>query len=90
MGYGSYVFECSGAARTPEKYRELLLDIAQQTIRHGIKTGGCPNVEVTGFPHPMRTHRRTFVSVYTGGQLRGCVASPAPNKPLIADVVQNA
>ena len=90
VGYGSYAFEYSGAARTPEKYREPLLDIAQQAIRHGIKTGGCPNVEVKGFPHPMRTHRRTFVSVHTGGKLRGCVGSLAPNNPLIADVVQNA
>ena len=90
VGYGSYAFEYSGAARTPEKYREPLLNIAQQSIRHGIKTGACPNVEVLSFPHPMRTHRRTFVSVHTGGKLRGCVGSLAPNNPLIADVVQNA
>lgn len=90
VGYGSYAFEYSGAARTPDKYRTPLLDIAQQSIRHGIKAGACPNVEVSGFPHPMRTHRRTFVSVHTGGKLRGCVGSLAANNPLIADVVQNA
>ncbi|MFP6688626.1 MAG: AmmeMemoRadiSam system protein B [Alphaproteobacteria bacterium] len=90
VGYGSYAFEYSGAARTPKKYRESLLDIAQQSIRHGIKTGACPNIEVLSFPHPMRNHRRTFVSVHTGGKLRGCVGSLAPNNPLIADVVQNA
>ncbi len=90
VGYGSYAFEYSGAARTPGKFREPLLDIAQQSIRHGIVNGKCPNVEVLSFPHPMRTHRRTFVSVHTGGKLRGCVGSLAPNNPLIADVVQNA
>ena len=90
VGYGSYAFEYSGAARTPDKYRTPLLDIAQQSIRHGIKTGACPNVDMSGFPHPMRTHRRTFVSVHTGGKLRGCVGSLAANNPLIADVVQNA
>ncbi len=90
VGYGSYSFEYSGAARLPEKFREPLVDIAQQSIRHGIKNGNCPNVEVLGFPHPMRTLRRTFVSVHTGGQLRGCVGSLAANNPLIADVVQNA
>ena len=90
VGYGSYAFEYSGVAKTPEKYRKPLLDIAQQSVRHGIKTGNCPNVEVVSFPHPMRTHRRTFVSVHTGGSLRGCVGSLAPNNPLIADVVQNA
>ena len=90
VGYGSYAFEYSGTARTPDKYRTPLLDIAQQSIRHGIKTGSCPNVEVSGFPHPMRTHRRTFVSVNAGGKLRGCVGSLVANNPLIADVVQNA
>ena len=90
VGYGSYAFEYSGSARTPDKYRTPLLDIAQQSIRHGIKSGACPNVDVLGFPHPMRTHRRTFVSVHTGGKLRGCVGSLAANNPLIADVVQNA
>ena len=90
VGYGSYAFEYSGTARMPQKFREPLLDIAQQSIRHGIKTGNCPNVEVLSFPHPMRTHRRTFVSVHTDGKLRGCVGSLAPNNPLIADVVQNA
>lgn len=90
VGYGSYAFEYSGTARMPEKFRAPLLDIAQQTIRHGIKTGNCPNVEVLGFPHPMRTQRRTFVSVHTDGKLRGCVGSLAPNNALIADVVQNA
>ncbi len=90
VGYGSYAFEYSATARTPDKYRAPLLDIAQQSIRHGIKTGACPNVEVLGFPHPMRTHRRTFVSVNVGGRLRGCVGSLVANNPLIADVVQNA
>ena len=90
VGYGSYAFEYSGSARTPDKYRTPLLDIAQQSIRHGIKSGACPNVDVLGFPYPMRTHRRTFVSVHTGGKLRGCVGSLAANNPLIADVVQNA
>jgi AmmeMemoRadiSam system protein A len=47
-------------------------------------------VDVLGFPHPLRTLRRTFVSVHTGGKLRGCVGSLVANSPLIADVVQNA
>jgi AmmeMemoRadiSam system protein B/AmmeMemoRadiSam system protein A len=90
VGYGSYAFEYSGAARTPDKFRNPLVDIAQQTIRHGIQSGNCPNVDVLGFPHPLRTRRRTFVSVHTNGALRGCVGSLAANNPLIADVVQNA
>ena len=90
VGYGSYAFEYSGAARTPDKFRNPLVDIAQQTIRHGIQSGNCANVDVLSFPHPLRTRRRTFVSVHTNGALRGCVGSLAANNPLIADVVQNA
>ncbi len=90
VGYGSYAFEYSGTARVPAKFRDPLIDIAQQSIRHGIQNGNCPNVDVLGFPHPLRTLRRTFVSVHTGGKLRGCVGSLVANSPLIADVVQNA
>ena len=90
VGYGSYAFEYSGTARVPAKFRDPLIDIAQQSIRHGIQNGNCPNVDVLGFPYPLRTLRRTFVSVHTGGKLRGCVGSLVANSPLIADVVQNA
>ena len=90
VGYGAYAFEYSGVARLPEKFRGPLADIAQQSIRHGIKTGHCPNVEVLSFPYPLRTLRRTFVSVHVNGALRGCVGSLAAGNPLIADVVQNA
>jgi AmmeMemoRadiSam system protein B/AmmeMemoRadiSam system protein A len=90
VGYGSYAFEYSGTARVPAKFRDPLINIAQQSIRHGIQNGNCPNVDVLGFPHPLRTLRRTFVSVHTGGKLRGCVGSLVANSPLIADVVQNA
>jgi len=90
VGYGAYAFEYSGTARLPNKFRDALVDIAQQSIRHGIKNGACPNVEVGGFPHPLRTLRRTFVSVHTKGALRGCVGSLAATNPFIADVVQNA
>jgi AmmeMemoRadiSam system protein A len=90
VGYGSYAFEYSGAARTPESFRKPLLDVARQTIRHGIATGRRAEVDIAGFAHPLRTHRRSFVSVHSGGQLRGCVGSLAPSNPLIADVVLNA
>ena len=90
VGYGSYAFEYSGTAHIPEKFRSLLVDIAQLSIRHGIKTGNCPNVEVAAFPHSLRTMRRTFVSVHTNGTLRGCVGSLAATNHLVVDVVQNA
>ena len=90
VGYGSYAFEYSGTAHIPEKFRGLLVDIAQLSIRHGIKTGNCPNVEVSAFPHSLRTMRRTFVSVHTNGALRGCVGSLAATNHLVVDVVQNA
>ena len=90
VGYGSYAFEYSGTAHIPEKFRDLLVDIAQLSIRHGIKTGNCPNVEVAAFPHSLRTMRRTFVSVHTNGTLRGCVGSLSATNHLVVDVVQNA
>ena len=90
VGYGSYAFEYSGTARIPEKLRGVLVDIAQLSIRHGLKTGHCPNVEVSAFPHSLRTMRRTFVSVHTNGALQGCVGSVGAPNHLVADVAQNA
>ena len=90
VGYGSYAFEYSGAARIPEKFRGLLIDIAQLSIRHGIKTGNCPNIDISAFPHSLRTMRRTFVSVHTNGALRGCIGSLSATNHLVVDVVQNA
>ncbi|MDC0033316.1 AmmeMemoRadiSam system protein B [Alphaproteobacteria bacterium] len=90
VGYGSYAFEYSGIARIPEKFRSGLIAIAQRSIRHGVKTGRCPNVDIMSFPQPMRTMRRTFVSIHANGKLRGCVGSIGASNHLVTDVVQNA
>lgn len=44
----------------------------------------------TEFPPALRQPRATFVTLETLGELRGCIGSIEPRRPLIEDVIENA
>ncbi|MBI1178985.1 MAG: AmmeMemoRadiSam system protein B [Alphaproteobacteria bacterium] len=90
VGYGSFAFEYAEGAQLPEHLRRSLLDAAIASIRYGIQHGKEPGVTLRNVERPLISMRATFVTLTLDGQLRGCIGSVVPNRPLVLDVVSNA
>ena len=90
VGYGAYGFfepESNGLGRGA---RRRLLDIAAQSIRHGLEHGKPCEVDLDRLPTEFGERRATFVTLEANGRLRGCIGSLAVKRPLAADVAHNA
>jgi len=74
----------------PEEHRQLLLHTAKQSIEHGLQHGRPLTVDLAAAPEPLRELRATFVTLHLEGQLRGCIGTLEPVRPLIEDVAENA
>jgi AmmeMemoRadiSam system protein A len=74
----------------PEQQRKTLLDIAWQSVRHGLEHGSALEVEPDHFEAPLRRPGASFVTLRRNGELRGCIGSLEALRPLVTDVAQNA
>ncbi len=72
---------------SPEEKKELL-QLARQTIETYLETGK-KEVPETGNPKFLEK-RGVFVTLHSGGKLRGCIGYPLPTKSLVEAVVDNA
>ncbi len=73
----------------PEQ-RRALLQVARASIVHGLETGGPLPVDPEDHATPLRRAGASFVTLTTGGRLRGCIGSLEACRPLVADVAANA
>lgn len=67
---------------------KVLLSLARRAVTHFLETG-----EVLHEPPPqpgLAAKRGVFISLKTGGRLRGCIGYPLPVKPLHEAVVEMA
>jgi len=70
--------------------RRTLLALARQSIAHGLDQG-CPlSVVPSDYPADLRARRAAFVTLETGGTLRGCIGHLEAVQPLVLDVAENA
>jgi len=70
--------------------RRMLLALARQSIAHGLDQG-CPlSVVPSDYPADLRARRAAFVTLETGGTLRGCIGHLEAVQPLVLDVAENA
>jgi AmmeMemoRadiSam system protein A len=70
--------------------RATLLQVARQSIRHGLERQ-CPlSVNAADYPESLRPLRATFVTLEIGGQLRGCIGTLEARLPLVQDVAEHA
>ncbi len=76
--------------RLTEEERRLLLQLARDSIRHGVLYGKPLDVDLNKLPPSLRRIRATFVTLEEMGQLRGCIGSLEARRPLAEDVAQNA
>jgi AmmeMemoRadiSam system protein A len=87
VGYGSFSF-----GQTPVEYGEhhgrVLLGIARQAVVAAVGQGAAPqDVAAEAW---LREIRATFVTIKARGELRGCVGTLEPARPLGQDVAANA
>jgi AmmeMemoRadiSam system protein A len=70
--------------------RATLLDVARASIQHGLRCRQALAVNPDDYPETLRPLRATFVTLETGGQLRGCIGALAAYQPLVQDVAAHA
>jgi len=82
---------CSAeAAIYSEQDRQLLLELAADSIRSGLDEGRALTVRPESYPERLRETRATFVTLNRSGELRGCIGHLEAIQPLVADVAENA
>ena len=90
VGYGAFAFEYSASARLAEADRELLLSACMSALGEAARNRGKPPAPSVNPKSPaLSSWRATFVTLSENGQLRGCIGSPAPRRPLIEDAIAN-
>jgi len=72
------------------EFGPALLDIAEASIAHGLKSGRPLPVATKDYPEDLRRPTASFVTLHLDGRLRGCTGSPTACRPLAQDVAVNA
>lgn len=70
--------------------KALLKDIAHRTIHHGLGRGERLEIDLSACPASVLAAGAAFVTLKLGGDLRGCLGSLEPRRPLAQDVADNA
>lgn len=80
--------EQPGSISRPE--RHTLLELAEASIRHGLKRGRSSTVDPLTYPTKLQARQACFVTLERNGNLRGCIGHLEAIQPLVQDVVENA
>jgi AmmeMemoRadiSam system protein A len=70
--------------------QKTLLEIARQSILHGLSTGRALPVKATDFSDSLTKKRASFVTLKKNGQLRGCIGMLEAACPVVEDISKNA
>ena len=73
-----------------ESERNILLRVAEASIRHGVEMGEPLDPDLALYESSLQAERATFVTLERGGQLRGCIGTLEAYRPLVIDVARNA
>ncbi len=73
-----------------DRQRRLLLEVARESIAHGLRTGRPLRVNPTDHDPALQAKRAAFVTLNERGRLRGCIGHLEAIQPLVADVAENA
>ena len=73
-----------------EDQRQQLFDLAEASIKHGLRTGQPLSVKLADYEGALTEDRATFVTLERHGQLRGCIGLLQAIRPLVEDVAENA
>ncbi len=70
--------------------RQYLLSLVRETISRHMRGEGPPPVDLDALPESLTRDGASFVTLTKHGQLRGCIGSLEPRRPLVLDVCENA
>jgi AmmeMemoRadiSam system protein A len=70
--------------------KAILLQLAKESIRYGLQAGKPLMLDISSLPESLQQTRASFVTLHKHGQLRGCIGSIIPTRPLALDVSHNA
>jgi AmmeMemoRadiSam system protein A len=70
--------------------RQTLLQVAANSIRHGLDTGLALTVKVADYSSALQQPGASFITLTIQHQLRGCIGMLEATRPLVEDVAQNA
>ncbi|NOX43095.1 MAG: AmmeMemoRadiSam system protein A, partial [Gammaproteobacteria bacterium] len=73
-----------------QEEKNILLDTAHASIRHGLKSGCALPVNFFEYPAKLQLLRATFVTLKLNGELRGCIGSLLARETLIESVANCA
>ncbi len=73
-----------------EENRQRLLQLARDSIEHGLQTGRPLPVRLRDFPPELTEPRATFVTLEKNNRLRGCIGMLEAVRPLAQDIAENA
>jgi AmmeMemoRadiSam system protein B/AmmeMemoRadiSam system protein A len=92
VGYGAWAFyepTPEPGARLVRDHGTALLRLAGESITHGLEHGRPLPVALNDWPEAVRAFGAAFVTL-TINELRGCIGSAMPWRPLVEDVAENA
>jgi hypothetical protein len=80
----------SSEAQLDPAARGMLLRIAADSIRTGLREGHASEPRLEDLPEPLRLPAACFVTLHRHDQLRGCIGSLEARAPLAQNVADNA
>lgn len=70
--------------------QQTLLQVAADSVRHGLETGNALKVEVADYSAALQQPGASFVTLTIQRHLRGCIGMLQATRPLVEDVSHNA
>ncbi len=70
--------------------QKILLRLARESVEHAVKGEELPSLDLSTLPLRLREEGSSFVTLISGGNLRGCVGSLEPYASLAEDVCEHA
>ncbi|MEE9211058.1 MAG: AmmeMemoRadiSam system protein A [Phycisphaeraceae bacterium] len=79
-----------GGTTLDDDQRQILLRVAAASIAHGLDEGQPLPFDPAAYPPPLLEPRATFVTLRLARELRGCIGTLEPIRPLVHDIIHNA
>ncbi|MDD5035989.1 MAG: AmmeMemoRadiSam system protein A [Methylococcaceae bacterium] len=73
-----------------QEHRRYLLQLARDSIRHGLSHGEPLPVDASKLPSELAQRQASFVTLQKQGELRGCIGMLEAVRPLAEDIAHNA
>ena len=80
----------SSSSSQRETHGKPLLQLARQSIEHGLATGKPTPVSLDDFHSDLQQPGAAFVTLHKQRHLRGCIGNLNAHQPLVNDVADNA